>query len=74
MADKGTLKHDSTQVNMIQTVSLKNGYLFEKFFLDNPEIVNHKGNHVTDLLIKSCCSTLYWIPGKSISECEKSFC
>ena len=57
-ADKGTIKHDCNQVTMIRTPALKNGHLFESFFLAHPEVNSHKGNHVSELILKVCSDQL----------------
>ena len=54
-ADKGTVKHDCNQVTMIRTVALKNGHLFERFFIGHPDVLSHKGRDISSLLL-SCCS------------------
>ena len=52
MADKGTIKHDCNQITMIRTLALKNGCLFERFFLTHPEVRSHKGKDISHLLIE----------------------
>ena len=36
LLDKGTIKHDTSQLTMIRTPCLKGGVLFESFFVGNP--------------------------------------
>ena len=58
LADKGTIKHDTLQLTLIQTLCLKKGVLFERFFIGNPEVVNHGGFNITEMLINTVCDTL----------------
>ena len=58
MADKGTVKHDCKQITMIRTLAIQNGCLFERFFLDHPEVLCHKGEDISNLLLQSCCEKL----------------
>ena len=53
MADKGTIKHDSLQLTLIKTLSLKKGVLFERFFVDNPEVTDGDGLSLTNLVVNS---------------------
>ena len=57
-ADKGTIKHDCNQVTMIRTPALKNGHIFEKFFIAHPEVHCHKGFEISELLLKACSEQL----------------
>ena len=61
-ADKGTIKHDCSQVTMIRTPSLKNGHLFERFFVANPDVHCHKGREITELLLQVCFEQLNLSP------------
>ena len=58
--DKGTIKHDSTQLIDIRTPCLRNGVLFENFFIDNPNVVDNSGFALTKLLIDTVNSSLDW--------------
>ena len=60
MLDKGTLKHDTSQLIDIRTPCLKNGVLFENFFIDNPIVFNNSGFALTKLLIDTVNSILEW--------------
>ena len=51
-ADKGTIKHDCNQVTMIRTPAIKNGHLFERFFLGHPEVKSHKGRDISHLIFQ----------------------
>ena len=68
-ADKGTLKHDCNQVTMIRTPILKNGVLFQRFFLSFPEVHSHKGDAVSKLAIDACLDEL----GLTINELRERF-
>ena len=58
LADKGTIKHDTLQLTLIRILCLKKGVLFERFFIGNPEVVNHGGFNITGILINTVCDTL----------------
>lgn len=60
LADKGTIKHDTSQVTLIKTLCLKNKVMFERFFVGNPLVTDNSGVGVTTLLIKTVCNTLNW--------------
>ena len=44
IADKGTITRDSLQMTLIQMPSLKNGFLFETFFIGNPLALKSDGS------------------------------
>ena len=46
------------QPTLIRTLCLKKGVLFERFFIGNPEVVNHGGFNITEMLINTVCDTL----------------
>ena len=50
LGDKGTIKRDVTQPRLIRTVSLCKNKLFD---LSHPEVMSHKGEDITDLLLSS---------------------
>ena len=54
----GTVKHDTLQLTIIRTLCLKKRALFERCFIDNPEVVNHDGFNITDLPVTNVCETL----------------
>jgi len=58
LADKGTINHDTLQLTMIKTLCLKKGVLFERFFIDNPDVVKNDGLSLSELLINSVCSSI----------------
>ena len=70
IADKGTIKRDSLQMTLIRTPSLKNGFLFETFFIGNPLALRSDGIYLTNLLITEICTLLNW----STADLRKQIC
>lgn len=64
LLDKGTIKHDTTQLTLLRTPCLRNGVLFESFFVGNPNVVNNCGLALTKLLLDTVTETLSWNGGE----------
>ena len=60
LADKGTIKHDTSQVTLIKTPCLNNGCLFQRFFVGNPIVTDSSGLGLTKLLLSTVCESLDW--------------
>ena len=60
LLDKGTIKHDTSQLTLIRTPCLKSGVLFESFFVGNPNVLSSCGVSLTRLLINSILMSLDW--------------
>ena len=70
IADKGTIKRDSLQLTLIRTLSLKNGFLFEKIFISNSVAMKGDGSYITNLFITEVCNVL----NLSEADLRKRFC
>ena len=62
--DKGTIKHDTTQLVDVRTPCLNKGVLFENFFLGNPNVLDNGGYALTNLLIDTVTDALDWKKSK----------
>lgn len=60
LLDKGTIKHDTSQLTMIRTPCLKGGVLFESFFVGNPIVTENGGLPLTKSLVEIVYRTLNW--------------
>ena len=60
LLDKGTIKHDTSQLTVIRTPCLKRGILFESFLVGNPTVTHGAGLPLTQLLVTTVNETLDW--------------
>ena len=60
LLDKGTIKHDTSQLTMIRTPCLKGGVLFESFFAGNPTVTENCGLSLSQLLVNTITGPLEW--------------
>ena len=51
LLDKGTIKHDTSQLTLIRTPCLKGGVLFETFFVGNPTVTESDGLALTQSFV-----------------------
>ena len=66
LLDKGTIKHNTSQLTLRRAPCLRNGVLFEKFFIGSPIVTNNSGLALTQLLVDVIIQSLNW----TIVNCE----
>ena len=58
--EKRTIKHDTRQLIDIRTPCLRNGVLFEKFFVGNPNVKDNSGLGLSNLLVDEANNIMNW--------------
>ena len=72
LLDKGTIKHNTSQLTLIRTLCLKGGVLLESFLIGNPNVLDNSGISLTKLLIDTVTETFG--REEDLRECLSGVC